>query len=123
MIKCKKKKIGIETPEYGKPTPPPPPTSGSNAFKPNPNYIPPASVKQSNDKTMYGLKFFIPFEDFNKYLRNHIDETYRDRIFIPVKAEINEVDLSVDITLLSTSLIEYDSYRYKLDLNQLPKEN
>jgi hypothetical protein len=27
--------------------PPPPPTSGSNAVKPNPNYIPPASVKKS----------------------------------------------------------------------------
>lgn len=42
----KKKKSGYQPPEYSKPTPPPPPTSGSNAFKPNPNYVPPASVKQ-----------------------------------------------------------------------------
>lgn len=40
-----KKKTGCETPELRKPTPPPPPpTSGSNARKPNPNYVPPASV-------------------------------------------------------------------------------
>ena len=48
MFKRKKKKTGIQTPEFRKPTPPPPPpTSGSNAVKPNPNYVPPASVKKS----------------------------------------------------------------------------
>jgi len=48
MLERKKKKTGCETPEFRKPTPPPPPpTSGSNAVKPNPNYIPPASVKKS----------------------------------------------------------------------------
>lgn len=42
----RKKKTGVQTPEYRRPTtPPPPPTSGSNAVKPNPNYVPPASVK------------------------------------------------------------------------------
>ena len=47
MFKRKKKKTGLETPELRKPTPPPsPPTSGSNAHKPNPNYVPPASVKK-----------------------------------------------------------------------------
>jgi hypothetical protein len=46
MFKRKKKKTGVQTPEFRKPTPPPPkpPTSGSNARKPNPNYVPPASV-------------------------------------------------------------------------------
>ena len=48
MFKRKKKKTGVQTPEFRKPTPPPPPpTSGSNAHKPNPNYVPPASVKKS----------------------------------------------------------------------------
>ena len=48
MFKRKKKKTGVQTPEFRKPSaPPPPPTSGSNAVKPNPNYIPPASVKKS----------------------------------------------------------------------------
>ena len=47
MLKRNKKKTGIETPEFRKPTsPPPPPTSGSNAHKPNPNYVPPASVRE-----------------------------------------------------------------------------
>lgn len=50
----KKKKTGCETPKFRKPTVPPqptvppmPPTTGSNAFKPNPNYIPPATVKKT----------------------------------------------------------------------------
>ncbi len=48
MFKRKNKKTGVQTPELRKPTsPPPPPTSGSNAVKPNPNYVPPASVKKS----------------------------------------------------------------------------
>jgi hypothetical protein len=47
MFKRKKNKTGVQTPEFRKPTPPPsPPTSGSNAVKPNPNYVPPASVKK-----------------------------------------------------------------------------
>ena len=35
------------TPEYRKPTPPPPPTSGSNAFTSNLNYVSLASVKRT----------------------------------------------------------------------------
>ena len=46
MFKRNKKKIGCETPKYSYTTPPPPPTSESNAHKPNPNYVPPASVKK-----------------------------------------------------------------------------
>lgn len=47
MLKRKNKKTGVQTPEVRKPSaPPPPPTSGSNAVKPNPNYVPPASVKK-----------------------------------------------------------------------------
>jgi hypothetical protein len=43
-----KKKTGVQTPEFRKPSAPPPsPTSGSNAVRPNPNYVPPASVKKS----------------------------------------------------------------------------
>lgn len=44
-----KKKTGVQTPEFRKPTPPPPPpTSGSNAVKPNPNYVPPASMAKAH---------------------------------------------------------------------------
>lgn len=38
MFKRKKKKTGVQTPEFSKPSaPPPPPTSGSNAVKPSYN--------------------------------------------------------------------------------------
>ena len=111
-----------KTPELSKPTPNPNPN-------PNPNYKPPAFVaspKQSENKTiggitMYGLKLFIPFEDLNIYIQNNINEPYQGHTFIPVKAEINEIDLSLDITLLSANAIETNC-RYKLDLNKLPKE-
>lgn len=57
MFKRKKKKTGVQTPEFRKPTPPPPkpPTSGSNAVKPNPNYVPPASVAKPMIR-LYGMR-------------------------------------------------------------------
>ena len=70
---------------------------------------------------MYGLKLYIPFEDLNSYIHKHINEMYKDYTFIPIKAEINDVDLSLDITLLSANPIESDG-RYRLNLNKLPKE-
>lgn len=71
---------------------------------------------------MYGLNLFISFDDLNKYICNHVNKEFKDHTFIPVKAEINEVGLGIDITLLSANPIECDRYWYKLDLNKLPKE-
>lgn len=154
----RKKKTGCETPTYSRfsmapnpnlgwqPTkssgtkPPKPPTSGSNAVKPNPNYIPPASTPRYNpppmppikpakeenkimNKTMYGLNLYIPFEELDTYIHERVDKKYKDQTFIPVKVEINEIGLGIDITLLSASSVEIDNCRYKLDLNALPKES
>ena len=136
-----KKKTGVQTSEFRKPSaPPPPPTSGSNAVKPNPNYVPPASTPRCNplpmppikpakkenttmNKTMYGLNLYIPFEELDAYIHERIDAKYKDQTFIPVKVEVNELDLSIDIKLLSASSVEIDNCRYKLDLNALPKED
>ena len=72
---------------------------------------------------MNGLKLYIPFDELNTYIHEfEIDKAYEDHTFIPVKAEVNEVDLSIDITLLSANPIECDRCRYKLNLNKLPKE-
>lgn len=76
-----------------------------------------------NDKTMYGLNLYIPFDDLNTYIRERVDERYRDLTFVPVKVEINDIDLSIDIKLLSASSVEIDNCRHKLDLNTLSKEN
>lgn len=76
----------------------------------------------NNNKTMYGLNLSLPFEDLNDYIHEHIDEKYRDLIFVPVKVEINELDLSIDIKLLSVDPVETDNRRYKLDINKLSKE-
>lgn len=68
-----------------------------------------------------GLKLYIPCEDLNNYIRNHVDEAYKDHTFIPVKVEINEFDRSVEICLVSTTPIEPNQFRYKLDLDELVK--
>ena len=68
---------------------------------------------------MYGLKVYIPFEDLSAYVRNNIDGEYKDVTFTPIKAEINEIDMSVEISLVSVNPIETDGYRYKVDLNTL----
>lgn len=130
--------------------PPKPPTSGSNAVKPNPNYVPPASAivncghqpiytstqnppnvfssvttpaKEKEKRTMYGLKLYISFDDLNAYINNHTDAKYKDHTFVPVKVEVNDLDLSIDISLISAGSVEVDQCRYKLNLSELSKEN
>lgn len=49
------KVFGIKTPKFKPTPPPPPPTSGSNAVKPNPNYVPPDSVKPERETCPYEL--------------------------------------------------------------------
>lgn len=75
------------------------------------------------NKTMYGLKLHIPFEDLDTYIHDHIEEAHKDHTFIPIKAEVNEVDLGIEISLVSAVPNEIHDYRYRLDLNKLPKEN
>ena len=142
MFKRKKKKTGVQTPEFRKPTPPPPPpTSGSNAVKPScncghqPTYTstqnPPnvfSSVtkpaKEKENTTMYGLKLYCTFEDFNNYIRERVDSRYKNDTFVPIRAEVNPLDLTVEISLISiNTATEYDECRYKFDLNLLTKEN
>lgn len=91
------------------------------SIKLDPNYMPPASVA-SPKKTMYGLKLYIPFEDLDTYIHDHIEKAYKDHTFIPIKVEVNELDLGIEISLLSAVPNETDNLRYKLDLNKLPKE-
>jgi hypothetical protein len=72
---------------------------------------------------MYGLKLYISFEDLDTYIHDHIEAAHKDHAFIPVKAEVNETDLGIEISLVSAVPNEIYNYRYKLDLNKLPKEN
>ena len=74
------------------------------------------------NKTIYGLNLYISFEELNDYICERVDEKYKEQTFVPVKAEINEVDLGIDIKVLSVIPVETDDCRYKLDLNALPKE-
>ena len=141
VLESKFIKNKCKTPKFRKPTPPPnpncdwqptnptstkppkTPTSGSNAVKPNPNYVPPASVKHQRNKAMYGLKLHIPFEDLDTYIHDHIEVAHKNHTFIPVKVEVNEIDLGIEISLVSAVPNEIYGCRYKLDLKKLPKEN
>jgi hypothetical protein len=51
-----------------------------------------------------------------------VTDEYKDHTFIPVKVDVNEVSLDVEISFVSANPIECDK-RYKLDLNALKKEN
>ena len=126
MFKRKKKKTGCETPTYSRFSIAPEPNQPS---EPNLNYVPPPSVTKPKEKEnatmskiMYGLNLYIPFDNLDKYIHEHIDAKYKDQIFVPVKVEVNDLDMSIDIKLLSASSVEIDNCRHKLDLNKLPKE-
>lgn len=71
----------------------------------------------------YGVKLYIPLEDLNKYIGEHVDEAYQDLTFIPSKVEVDELDFGIEITLLSVNPIKSDGRRYKLELDKLSKEN
>lgn len=71
---------------------------------------------------MNGLKLYIPLEDLDTYIRNRVDEAYKDHTFIPIKVEVNELDFSIEISLVSANPIEFDQFRYKLDLDAMAKE-
>lgn len=105
----RKKKTGCETPKLRKYTPPP---------------MPPVKPAIKENKTMYGLKLYIPFEDLDTYIREHIEAAHKDHTFIPVKVEVNELDLGIEISLISAVPNEIGNRdRYKVDLNKLSKEN
>lgn len=115
MFKRKKKKTGVQTPEYRRPTAPP-----QANIPPMPPVKPP---KEKENKTMYGLKLYIPFEDLDAYIHSHTSDRYKDHTFIPVKVEVNELNCDIEISVVSANPIEFDNVRYKLDLNALLKEN
>jgi hypothetical protein len=72
---------------------------------------------------MYRLKLYISLEDLGQYIHNHTEDRYKGHTFVPIKAEVNEVDLCVEITLVSANPIETDGRRYKLDLDKIPMED
>ena len=76
----------------------------------------------TKNKTMYGLDLYIPFEDLDQYIHDHVEDVYQDHTFIPINVKVNEITLDVEIRLVSAMPVECDK-RYKLDLNKLPKEN
>ena len=75
------------------------------------------------NKTMYGLKLYIPFEDLSTYIHDHVEERYKDHTFIPVKVEVNELNCDIEISLVSANPIESDGLRYQLDLSSLPNND
>lgn len=88
-----------------------------------PQYNPPPMPPVKKPKTTYGLKLYIPFEDLDIYIHDNIEDVHEDHTFIPIKAEVKELDLGIEISLVSVVPNEIPNYRYKLDINKLPREN
>ena len=61
-------------------------------------------------------------EELNAYIRKHVDEVYQNHTFVPVKVEVNEMDWSIEICMVTTTPIEADKFRYKLDLNAMAED-
>lgn len=67
---------------------------------------------------MYELKLYCTFEDINNYIRAKVDPKYKNSTFIPIVAEVNTTDLSIEVSLVeATSLEGCDSHRFKLELS------
>lgn len=66
---------------------------------------------------MHGLKLYYTFEDINNYIRTKVDSKYKNSTFIPIKTEINENDMSIDVTLVTTDIEDCDYGRYKIELS------
>ena len=71
---------------------------------------------------MNGIKLYIPIDDLNTYVRERVDETYKNHTFLPIKVEVNEHDFSIEICMVSTNPIAANGLRYKLDLEAMAKE-
>lgn len=89
MFKRKKKKTGSNVPLQDT-LPPIPPIK---------------TVKEKENKAMYGLNLSIPFEVLDAYIHERIDKNYGDLTFVPVNVEINDIDLSIGIKFLSVSSV------------------
>lgn len=128
-----KKKTGCETPELRKFTPPPPikpnpnlghqpaeptstkppapPTSGSNAVKPNSNYIPPVSVvKQTKIEDTHRVQLYCTIDDLNEYIHKQLESKgkYVDNIYVPIGATVNSLNLNVEIDLVAVNPTDSD---------------
>lgn len=69
---------------------------------------------------MNALKLYCTFEDINNYIRTKVDPKCQNSTFIPIKAEVNELDLSIDVTLVEADSLESaDGRRFKLELSTL----
>ena len=109
MFNRKKKKTGCETPEFRKPTPPPPPTSGSNAVKQNPNYVPPASVTKSKIiEDIHPVQLYCTVDDLNAYIRKQLGGNYVNNTYVPISATVNTYTLNVEIYLAAVNPIDSD---------------
>ena len=73
---------------------------------------------------MKTLKLYIPYQDLDKQVKERIGEAIcsDDCTFIPIRASINELDFSVEITVVATSdngiRLTNGGSRYKMTLDE-----
>lgn len=66
---------------------------------------------------MHTLKLYCTLEDLNAYICQRIDEKYKNSTFLPVKVDFNDLDFSIELTLVSADDPDENNLcRYKLEV-------
>lgn len=88
-------------------------------------YRAPEPMNSTPSKSIYALNLYITLDDLNDYIRNKVDERFKDATFIPFDVKCNSNDFSIEMTLLSSDVLDDCdmSSRYRLDLDKMRKEN
>lgn len=68
---------------------------------------------------MKAMKFYIPLKDLQAYTRQSLPAHEANTCFIPVKVEVNDIDFSVEITMLATEddMVETVRERMMMSVN------
>ena len=68
---------------------------------------------------MKTMKFYIPLKDLQAYTRQSLPAHEANTYFIPAKVEVNDIDFSVEITMLATEddMVETVRERMMMSVN------
>ncbi len=109
-------------PKSSRTKPPAPPTSGSNAVKPHPDYVPPASVakpKQTKIEDTHRVQLYCTIDDLNVYIHKQLEGKgkYMNNVYVPIGATVNPLNLNVEIDLVAVNPTDSDyGRRIKLEV-------
>lgn len=87
-------------------------------------YRAPEPINSTPSKSIYALNLYITLDDLNHYIRSKVDKKFKDATFIPFDVKCNGNDLSIEMTLLSSDVLDDCDMncRYRLELDKMRKD-